>query len=341
MKAVKLVSPGKFEIVEEELPQCDKDNYALIKIASVGICGSDMHYYSEGRIGEQVVEYPFTIGHEASGYIEEINSANSKFKKGDLVAIDPALACHDCDQCKAGREHTCRNLLFMGAPGQHEGLMKEFVWVPITNLFSVDESYTPQDAAFIEPLTIGVYAVELSKISLNERCAVLGTGPIGLSVLMSLIHKGNDDIISTDKLDYRLATSSNLGAEVTLNASDEDYAEKFPGEVDVVFECAGKQDAIDFAVDVLKPGGRLVIVGIPSEDKVHFDISTIRRKELQIINVRRQNNCMDKAIDIYKSFKQFSDYLITHNFSIEDTNEAFKLVHNYEDNVIKVMINFE
>lgn len=341
MKSVKLVSPGKFDIIEEEFSQSLKANYALLKISSVGICGSDMHYFSEGRIGEQVVEYPYIIGHEAAGYIKEIKGDPQEFKVGELVAIDPAISCKECDQCKAGREHTCRNLLFMGAPGQLEGYMTEYVTVPLSNLYHVPSNFTPQETSFIEPLSIGVYAVELAKLINNERCAILGSGPIGISVLMTLLYEKVKDVIVTDKLDYRLKLASKLGAGVILNADDKEYAEKFPGEVDVVFECAGKQDALDFAVDILKPGGKLVIVGIPSEDKVYFDINTLRRKELQLINVRRQNNTMNKAIEIYKSFKKFSDDIITHNFAIEDTNKAFNLVHNYDDGVIKAIINFE
>lgn len=340
MKTVKLVSPGNFDIIEEDIPQCNNDNYALIKIASVGICGSDMHYYSNGRIGAQVVEYPFTIGHEASGIIEELNCLNSKFKEGELIVIDPALACNECDQCRADRKHTCRNLIFMGAPGQRDGLMKEYVWVPLENLFSVDKNYLKQEAAFIEPLSIGVYAVGLSKISSNESSAILGAGPIGLSVLMSLLHNGNKNIISTDKLDYRLSVASNLGANITLNANNKNYTENFPGEVDVVFECAGEQSALDFAVDILEPGGRLVIVGIPAQRKVEFDIDMIRRKELTIINVRRQNNCIRQAIDIFRAFKGYSNDILSHNFNPNDTNFAFKLVNNYADGVIKAVINF-
>lgn len=341
MKSIKLVSPGRFETVEDELPQCRKDNYALIKIASVGICGSDMHYFVKGKIGEQVVDYPFTIGHEASGYIEKLMTESSRFKEGDLVAIDPALPCHQCDQCKMGREHTCRNLLFMGAPGQHEGLMKEYVWVPTDNLFKLSEDYSPQEAAFIEPFAIGVYAVKLADIRLGEKCAVLGVGPIGLSVLMSLLQKGMKTIIATDILNYRLNFASKIGAAQVYDAHDDKLYNNIKEEVDVVFECAGEQDALNFAVDILKPGGRLIIIGIPSEDKVYFDISKFRRKELKIINVRRQNNCMEDAIEIFNSFKQFSKDIITHHFSINDINKAFNLVRHYDDNVIKAVINFE
>jgi len=340
LKSVKLSAKGKFEIFNEILPILDNKNNVLIKIASVGVCGSDMHYFNSGRIGKDFIEYPYTIGHEASGYIEKINTSNLGFNVGDLVAIDPAISCKKCDQCKSNRENTCRNLLFMGAANQLEGLMKEYVAIPHTNLFKVPSNFTPSEATFIEPLSIGAYSVKLADVNKKDRIAILGVGPIGLSALLALKFKELDLILVTDKLEYRLNQAVNFGAEFTLNANESYINNDTHNNYDVVFECAGDQSALDFAVDLLKPGGKLIIVGIPSTDKIYFDINTIRRKELQILNVRRQNNKMVESIEIFNKFKKYSNEIITHSFSMENAEEAYNLVNNYKDNVLKAVIEF-
>ena len=191
MKCVKLVAPRKFEIFNEHIPELNKKNTALIKIAAVGVCGSDMHYYKHGRIGEQIVEYPFTIGHEACGYIEKIEGDNKGLKVGQLVAIEPSLSCGNCDQCLSGRPHTCRNNLFMGSAGQIEGLSREYAAVPIDNLFPVPEEFTPREAAFVEPMSIGTYAVKLGAAKENDNIGIVGVGPIGMAVMMALQYTGN------------------------------------------------------------------------------------------------------------------------------------------------------
>ncbi|MEJ2544921.1 MAG: alcohol dehydrogenase catalytic domain-containing protein, partial [Calditrichaceae bacterium] len=150
MKSIKLISKQAFGEFDEMMPVPDDFNQALIKIASVGVCGSDMHYYKHGRIGEQVVEYPYTIGHEASGYIEKIYGESFGLEVGQLVAIEPAVSCGECDQCQAGRNHTCRHIQFMGAPGQIEGLMREYVTVPIHNVFPVPKTFSANEASFVE-----------------------------------------------------------------------------------------------------------------------------------------------------------------------------------------------
>lgn len=339
MRSVKLSAKGKFEIFEEKVPVLDNKNNVLVKIASVGVCGSDMHYFKNGRIGKDYVEYPFTIGHEASGYIEKISTANHDLQEGDLVAIDPASPCKECDQCKSNRENTCCNLLFMGAANQLEGLMKEYIAIPHTNLFKVPSNFTPSEATFIEPLSIGAYSIKLANVNKKNKIAILGSGPIGLSTLLALKFKGIENILVTDKLDYRLKIAEKFGAELILDA-DTSFIKDTLNDYDEVFECAGDQSALDSAVELLKPGGKLIIVGIPSTDKIYFDSNSIRRKELQIINVRRQNNKMIEAIEIFSRYKKFSSDIITHSFSVDKVTEAHEMVGKYDDNVLKAVIDF-
>ena len=344
MKNIKLVANNKFEIFEEEIPVPDERNNVLIKIASVGVCGSDMHYFKHGKIGEEVIKYPFTIGHEASGYIEKIVGETKGLKVGQLVAIEPAVTCGECDQCKAGRPHTCRHNMFMGGARQLEGLSREYVTVPAENVFVVPEEFSPKEAAFVEPMSIGAYAVKLGKISPNDNIGIIGVGPIGMSVLLSLKYAGNEKQYVWDKLDYRLENARETGVLWTGNPDkikiEKELLEVLPEELDIVFECCGEQEALDTALKVLKPGGKLVIVGIPTENRISFDMNLLRRKEIDIINVRRQNHSVPDAIKVIDHFRPLSDSLITHTFNYTQANEAFQTVNDYADKVVKAMIKF-
>ena len=345
MKKITLTGKRKFEIVNSIKPEISKPDDVLLKIDTVGVCGSDMHYYKEGRIGDQVIDFPFVIGHECSAVVEAIGKDVKRLKPGDIVAVDPALSCGRCDQCKNGREHTCLNQKFLGCPGQIEGCLSEYIVMPEHNCSPVPKNVNAEQAALIEPLSIGYYASQFLNGKKNiETIGILGAGPIGLSVLLSIRTMGHNKIFVTDKLDYRLLAAQKAGATWTANPEKHNVPaivkDKSSRLLDVVFECCGKQEALDQAIDILKPGGTLLIVGIPGVDRVTFDISKIRRKEIAIQNVRRQNNSVQPAIDLTGSGKWLPDFMITHRFTAEKTQEAFETVANYEDNVIKAVIKF-
>ncbi len=345
MKTVALSGAGKFELLEIPKPGIVNEDDVLLKVSSVGICGSDLHYYRQGRIGEQVIKFPFTVGHECSAVVEEVGANVKRVKPGDIIAVEPALSCHKCQQCLSGREHTCLNLKFLGAPGQRDGCLAEYIVMPETNCFVVPKNMNEEQAALIEPMSIGYYAVSLLKNPKEINSAtILGVGPIGLGVLLSLQATGINNIYVTDKLNYRLDTAKKAGATGIGNVDEEDIVVKFskdnPDLFDFVFECCGEQDAMDQAVELLKPGGILLIVGIPEIERISFDISKIRRKEITIQNVRRQNNCMQPCIDLTSSGKWVPEFMVTHRFSFKKTNEAFDTVSNYKDGVIKALIKF-
>lgn len=345
MKKISLTGIKKLELIENPRPQIINNNDVLLQIDTVGVCGSDMHYYNEGKIGDQIIEFPFAVGHECSAKVVEIGDSVSKVKVGDLVAIEPAVSCHQCSQCLNGREHTCLNLNFLGCPGQIEGCLSEYIVMPEKNCYPVPDNMNGEEAAMVEPLSISYYAVQfLNHIEFKDSAAVLGVGPIGLGIMLFLKNMGIDDILITDKLDYRIHTAKAAGAKWTGNPDKEDITaltkEKNHELFDVVFECCGKQEALDQAIDILKPGGTLLIVGIPEVNRISFDISKIRRKEITIQNVRRQNNCIQPVIDLIASGKLNPDFMVTHRFSFDKTNDAFKMVADYKDNVIKALVKF-
>lgn len=345
MKAALLTGLREMSLCDVPDPVLRHDTDVLLRMERVGVCGSDVHYYANGRIGQQVVTYPYCIGHEASAIVAQTGAAVTRVAVGDRVAVEPAQSCGTCDQCRAGRHHTCRHLLFLGTPGQGPGCLSEFIVMPQACCFPVAATTGPDRAALIEPLSIGLYAVRLPGLSLSGlRCAILGCGPIGLSVLLALHALGADSVAVTDLLDERLHVAARAGAGWTGRADRGDpvavLAERDPLGLDVVWECCGQQDALDQAVALLKPGGTLVIVGIPDTDRISFCIDTLRRKEIRLLNVRRQNGCVQAALDMVETQGVNPDFMITHHVPFDQVKTAFETVHAYADGVVKAMIDF-
>lgn len=317
-----------------------------MKIQAVGICGSDIHYFKAGKIGDQIVQYPWIVGHEGAAVVEEVGSAVTRVKPGDIVAIDPLVACGTCDQCRTNRRHTCRNQRFLGCPGQMQGCLAEFILMPEECCFPIDKNLSFNDAVMAEPLSIGVYAITLMSRAVTSDMAIgiLGCGPIGLCVMLAAQAAGVSKIYATERLDYRLSAASRLGAMWTGNVEKMNVVEGIlkqrPEGLNAVFDCSGDQLALDQAIQLLKPGGTFFIVGIPETDRVSFDISLMRRKEITIQNVRRQNECVQPAIDLIGSGRVKSGMLVTHQFSLPDVQRGFETVAAYGDGVIKAVIGF-
>ncbi len=344
MKQVVLTGIKQMELVDAKTPELQNQNDVKIKLAAIGVCGSDIHYYSVGKIGTQVVEYPFTVGHECSGTIEAVGANVTNVKVGDLVVIDPAVYCGVCDQCLAGRPHTCRNGKFLGCPGQLDGCLGEYIVMPDFTCFPVTGKLNPVQAALIEPLSIGVYAVNIAEIkSTSTSVAIFGAGPIGLSILFKLLAGEIKNIGVVEPLEYRLEKAKEIGAAYFINPEKESVEEVVKQKeeylLDVVFEASGEQDAVDNALKILKPGGKLVLVGIPPSAEYTFNMDLMRRKELSVVNVRRQNHCVQEAIDLVVKGKIEIEKMVTHNFSLEETAAAFDMVEGYKDGAIKAMIN--
>lgn len=342
MKAQMLTGIRQMELLDVPLPQISKPTDVLLKLRWVGVCGSDIHYYETGRIGSQVVQYPYSVGHECSAAVVDFGSAVTGLQKGESVVVEPAISCHQCDQCRAGREHTCRSLKFLGCPGQVAGCLSEYMVMPEACCFPTLDRITLQQAVLCEPFAIGVYAVRSSGLEKGQSAAVFGAGPIGLSCLAAARAQDAGAVYVTEKLEPRMKAASKAGAEWVGNPDQGDVVAEIlrlqPGGVDIAYECAGQQDTLDQAIEVLKPGGKLMIIGIPREDRVTFSPDLIRRKEITMINVRRQNQCTRTAMELIAQNRVDLDFMITHVFGFEQSREAFDLVSEYRDGVIKALI---
>ena len=330
-----------FEVPE---PTIINENDVLIKMKTLGVCGSDVHYYKLGKIGNQVVEFPFPVGHEGAGEVIAVGTGVKKIKVGQRIAIEPAMPCGECDQCLSGRHHTCRKLKFLGCPGQANGCLSEYIVMPENSCIPVSDKISFDQAAISEPLAIGVYAVKQSIPMKGAKIGIIGFGPIGMSVLLPALAQGAQKIYVTDKIQERLEIAKKCGASWTGNPDKEDVTasinESEPLLLDVVFECCGKQEAVDQAIELLKPGGKLMIIGIPEFSRWSFSVDKLRHKEITITNVRRQVNCVEPALEMMETGKVDVSLMPTHRFPFKDTLKAFELVAGYKDGVMKAMIDF-
>ena len=344
MKAMMLTGIRQMAMRQVHEPSLVNSGDIKIRMKSVGICGSDIHYYTQGQIGSQRVIYPFTVGHEGAGEVIEIGKSVERVNPGDIVAIDPAIPCHECDQCLAGRPHTCRKLRFLGCPGQAEGCLMEFIVMPEKSCFRLTGNLNADHGSISEPLAIGVYAVKKGGAFKGLSIGILGYGPIGMSVMLAARSQSVSEIYVTDIIDERLSIATREGVVFSGNPAKENVVRnimhKEPLGLDVVFECCGKQEALDQAVELLKPGGKLIVVGIPEFDLWSLSVEKTRRKEISIQFIRRQVDCVEQTLDLMKNGRIKIENMITHRFPFERTKEGFDLVADYRDGVMKAMIDF-
>lgn len=344
MKSFVLTGIRKMELIAVPDPVIEKDTDVLIRMKTVGVCGSDVHYYSSGKIGSQVVEYPFPVGHESAGVVEKIGAGVTRVKEGDRIAIEPAMPCFTCDQCKAGRYNTCRNLKFLGCPGQSPGCLSEYIVMPETSCYPIPDGMSFDEATISEPLAIGVYAVNQAVLKPEHKIGILGYGPIGMSVHLAAKASGISDVYVSEKVPERIILAEKKGASYAGNPDnsgiEKDFNTKSSHGLDVVFECCGQQDAFETAFHILKPGGKIMIIGIPEFTHWQIPADFGRRKEISIIHIRRQNECLDETLDGLETGKYDVSRMATHHFKFSETQKAFDLVSTYGDGVMKAIIEF-
>jgi L-iditol 2-dehydrogenase len=342
MKAVYLTGLRQMELRQAPAPHLAGPRDVLLRIDSLGVCGSDIHYFTQGRIGPQVVTFPQILGHEFAATIMEMGAEVKSLRLGQRVAVDPLVACGECDQCRAGRKHTCRDQKFLGNPGQLPGALVEYLALPAACCRPVPDSLSDDQAALVEPLSIGVYAAQMAQLNPGASVGIVGSGPIGLCTLLAVRALTDAAVYVTDLVDERMAVARACGAAWTGNPRREDVVADIerlePLGLDAVFECAGEQDALDQGAELLKPGGALLLIGIPEVDRVSFNINLLRRNELRILNVRRQNECVEQAIELIASGRIDVRPLVTHHFRLEETARAFELVSARTDGVVKAII---
>lgn len=344
MKAAFLTGPRQVQLQDIPEPELSDTHSVILKTRIAGICGSDLHYFISDTVGGEKVPYPCIVGHECSAEVVKVGAEVQGFKPGDLVAVEPSISCGVCDQCLAGRFNTCRKIKFLGHPGELNGCFAEYFVMPAKNLFHLPQGVSPEEAMLAEPLSIALHALNLAHLENSSKVGVLGTGPIGLLLIMLLKVNGFSSIFATDRSDARVKAALNAGASWAANVEQEDVVNEImtrqPLGLEAVFEVSGDQEAIDQAVELVKPGGKIIQVGIPVPERIYYRISRLRRKEITIINVRRQNRCLEKALELIQQKKIHVSWLLTHQFKLEQAQEAFTTAADRLDGVLKTAFVF-
>ncbi len=342
MQAARLYHPHDLRVEEVPDPGRPGPGWVRLRIAAVGICGSDLHYYREGGIGTADVEEPLIMGHEFSAFVDELGPGVEDLEVGQLVAVEPGRACGRCESCQNGHPNLCPHIIFCGYPGI-DGALQEYLLYPAEFLYPLPEGFTPADGAMLEPLGIGLHALRLGKMRPGETAAVLGAGPIGLTIIDLLRASGATEIYATDPLAHRRTAAQRYGATATFDPRADDVAQAIMAAthgrgVDVAFEAAGASDTPDQAAALARPGGRVVLVGIPSEDEFKLRHSVARRKGLTIKLSRRMKHTYPQAIALVRAGQVDVRSMVTHRFRLDKAVEAFRLADRYADHVLKTVI---
>lgn len=291
----------------------------LIRVTSVGLCGSDLHWYVDGEIGETRIETPLVLGHEFAGVIE------SGPRAGERVAVDPADPCERCEVCLSGRGRLCPTVRFSGRPPT-EGALRTWVTWPASRCFALPDAIANQDAPLLEILGIAIHAIDLAGVRPATTAGVYGCGPIGLVLIRALRAAGVTEIVATDRLEHRVKAARESGATTAILVGEGvDPAASMP--VDVAFECAGDDRALDTAVRAVVAGGRVLMIGITRDDRPVFPGSVARRKEVILQSVQRMEAAdMPRAIALVASGAVRLDGLVSHRFGLEAAPAAFELL---------------
>jgi L-iditol 2-dehydrogenase len=334
MKAVRLHGVGDLRYHTEPEPNPEEGS-ELIKITAVGICGSDLHWLEDAGIGDAELNKPLILGHESAGVIE------TGPRRGERVAIDPCIPCGNCPYCLEGNPNFCPYQSFAGHSAQDGTMCEKIAW-PLKNLFCLPDSLSDEDGAMLEPLGVAIHATRLAELEPGIRVGVFGCGPIGLLIVQLVRLTNPAQIIVTDKLPHRLDAAKDFGATDGFQAERGQEVEAVVaatgGEgVHIAFEAAYENEAVITAVEAVRPGSHVILVGIPDDDRTSFPASTARRKGLTIKLCRRMKHTYPRAIQLVESGKIDVRSIVSHRYPLDQFQKAFDVAVQREG--LKVVLN--
>lgn len=342
MQTAVLVEPRQFELRDRPQPSPGPDD-VLVAVRDVGICGSDVHYYEHGRIGDHVVENPLVLGHESAGEVVEVGENVTTLEPGDRVALEPGVPCRRCSHCKQGDYHLCEDVHFMATP-PHDGAFTEYVSWPDDYAYKLPENVSTTEGALCEPLSVGIHACHRGTVETGDTVLVTGAGPIGLLVMETARAAGATDIIVTDVVDEKLAFARDRGADLAVNVAEDDLEGAIDAYtdgigVDVVVEASGAVPSIQTTLDVVCRGGTVVLVGLASEAAVPFDVLDIIDNELDVLGSFRYKNTYPTALDLLADDVVNVEGIVEFESALEDIDDAFQRA--MDPNVIKGMVTVD
>ena len=341
MKVAVMNEIGKMGFVEREIPQ-PKENEVLVKLEYVGICGSDLHYYETGAIGDYVVEPPFVLGHEPGGVVVEVGENVTHLRVGDRVALEPGKTCGHCEFCKEGKYNLCPDVVFFATPPV-DGVFQEYVAHEADLCFKLPENVSTLEGALIEPLAVGFHAAIQGDAHLGQKAVVMGAGCMGLVSMMALKARGVSEVYVVDIMEKRLEKALELGATGVINGMKENVAarvdELTAGRgMDLVVETAGTEVTTRQAIEIAKKGSNIVLVGYSKSGEMTLPMSLVLDKELTFKTVFRYRHIYPMAIEAVASGKVNLKGIVTDIFTLDEAQKAMDYSVNNKADIVKAVI---
>jgi L-iditol 2-dehydrogenase len=316
--------------IQERPDPTPEAHEAVVRTEAVGVCGSDTAYYRVGRIGDYVVDGPIILGHEVSGEVVQVGSDVTNVAVGDRVAIEPGTPCRNCRECMAGRYHLCPDLVFLATP-PYDGALIERLTIDARNLYPIPDSMSFEEGAMVEPLSVGIWGCKRAGLEAGDDVLVTGAGPVGLLAAASARALGAGSVTITDVSDFRLDLARKMG--FTPEHSESPGPEKF----DVLLECSGAPGVLGQAMTRLRPAGRAAMIGMSKEEAIGLPLSQLNVNELTLSLVNRYNHTWPMAIELVASGRIDVSPLVTHHFSLAESEDALTLSSRVSDSVKAVI----
>lgn len=340
-RVAELCGLRQFRLVETELADPGPGE-VQVRIDAVGICGSDLHSYAEGGVGDTPCQYPMVLGHEPAGVIAAVGAGVTGWTAGDRAAFEPAIYCYHCEFCRTGHHNVCANLRFMSMPGD-PGFFREYANIPAHNLVAIPPGLGVREATIIEPLAVVLHSMQFVALRQTETAAVFGAGPIGLMTVICLKLAGAGRVWAVEPVAARRELARQAGADAVLDPSAVDPSHEILRDtggrgVDVAIDCATTGGSVNHCLHAARHAGRVVITGIPVERAVPLEFSPMRRKELAVYSVRRSNHETEAARELLAGHLARFAAMITHTRPLDRIADAFDLVERRADGVGKLVI---
>ena len=339
MRAAEVIAPLTFRLTDMPIEDPGPGE-VQVRIEAVGVCGSDLHAFTEGAVGSTPNVYPMVLGHEPAGRIVKTGVGVTGLAAGDRGALEPALYCYHCESCLSGRHNVCANIRFLSNP-HHPGFFRELVNLPVANFLPIPAGMSFNEAALAEPLAVAMHSLRLASIRPGETVAVIGAGPIGLLTIAALRAAQAGRIWAVEPLAHRRDLARGIGAHAAIEpgeAAEEILSGTGQRGVDCAIDCAAGEHTTSQAIQLARSAGRVALTGIHSTPLVSMDGSAMRRKELTIFNVRRSNHETREALELLHAHAEWFRPLLTHTREIEHIDEAFALASQYRDGVGKMIV---
>jgi len=341
MRVAQLVERHRFEITEAPVPEPGAGE-VLVKVHAVGLCGSDLHNFSEGAVGDMPTVYPMVLGHEPAGTVVSTGAGVTGWAPGDRVMLEPAIYCYHCEFCLSGHYNLCENLRFLSQPGE-PGYFRDYVTIPAGNLVRIPDGMSFEVATLFEPLAVAVHSMKFARVKLGDTVAVFGAGPIGLLTIACVKLAGATKIIAVEPVAARRELALHAGADAVIDPEAEDPRESVMEQtnhrgVEVAIDCVARGGTLNHSIHITRRAGRVVVTGIPRQTRVGLDYHVMRRKEVHLYTVRRSNDDTRAAVKLMVRYPERIHPVVTHTRPFDEIQQAFELVEAYGDGVGKLVL---